>query len=609
MRPTRPQVQEALDRILASRGFRSSERMSAFLRFVVQHTLDQAPGPLKEFLVAERVFGRDDSFDPRTDTIVRVEARRLRSKLQQYYRDEGRGDPIVIELADRGYTPTFRAAVPEAGVLPARARRPWAIAAAVAALLAVAGLSAGRWRPWSPQHIRVGVLACDNLGGDSEDEPLSGGLAAGILSSLNYVESLTPVNGVQFRGGSIDARVIARDLDAEFVLLCTVQREGQRALITARLVNGQDGSSMALGTFDRQIDSEIDIQTRITRSIVEALSMHLTSSVEGRIRPDTASDEAHRSYLIGLHFWERGAGRLSAADLQKSVEYMEKAIGADPKYAAAHAGLADALGMLLSLGQEPHPDNVAARVRSEARLARDLGGDDSAEGHFAWAAVLASEGKWNDAEREYEWAIRLKPTFGPALQAYATLVLTPMRRYAEAIDKLRLAAKVQPAAAVPRTFLGQTQVYAGQFDEAIATLDEALELEGDYEAARATLALAHLGKASFSEALEQLKLLEHSRNLPYNQGVLGYVYAKLGQREAARKVLESLGSGPFVSIDVAAIHAGLGNTAEAMRALEEARRHLGPSIAWISGDPRFRGLDAEPGFERLLKQIGVERGR
>jgi TolB-like protein/tetratricopeptide (TPR) repeat protein len=603
--PTRLQVQEALDRVVASPRFRSSERMSAFLRFVVQHTLDGGPGPLKEFLIAERVFGRGDSFDPRTDTIVRVEARRLRSKLQKYYQDEGRDDPVVIELAERGYTPTFRTAVQQVGVLPERRRRPWAIAAA-ATLLALAGLSAWGWRSWPRERVdSVGVLACDNLTGHPEDEPLSSGLAIGILLSLMNVTELRPVDGILFNGSnSVDVRAIADRLGVESVFLCSVQREGRRLLVTARLVNGKDGSLMWALPVDRKIESEIDIQAEIARSIVTALNIHLTSSVDGRLRPETTSDDAHVFYLTGLHFWDRGAGGLRPEELQKSVEYMEKAIAADENYAAAHAGLADALGMLL--GFDPNPE-ILARVKWEARRARDLGGDDSAEGHYAIAGVLASEGKWDEADREFLGAIELKPTFGPARQAYANLLLAPLRRYEEAIDQLNMAANLRPVAAVPKVFLGQALVYAGRFDDALIPLEKALELESDLDAAKATLALAHLGKGSYGQALEQLKTLEHSREFPYAKGLLGYTYARLGRRDDARELVDVLGESPMTAIDVAAIYSGLGETTRAVHALEKAYRSFGPAIAWVSGDPRFRDLDAEPGYDRLLKQIGVQR--
>src|SRR5215510_4991580 len=106
--PSQDNIQSALHKILASRPFQGSERMSRFLRFVVEHALDEQRTPLKEHLLAEHVFDRDDSFDPRTDTIVRVEARRLRAKLKEYYGDEGKDDPVIIELPERGYRPAFR---------------------------------------------------------------------------------------------------------------------------------------------------------------------------------------------------------------------------------------------------------------------------------------------------------------------------------------------------------------------------------------------------------------------------------------------------------------------------------------------------------------------
>jgi serine/threonine-protein kinase len=584
--------------------------MSAFLSFVVHHTLDGEPGPLKESLIAERVFGRDGSFDPRTDTIVRVEARRLRSKLQKYYRDEGRDDPVVIELADRGYAPTFRAAVSEPAVRPARRSPTWTVAAAVA-LLALIGLSAiWGWRSWPRVRVvSVGVLACENLNRNPEDEPLSRGLAIGILGSLAST-SLRPVDGILFSGSSsIDVRAIAGELGVESVFLCSIQTEGQRLLVSARLVNGKDGRLLWADTFDRKVDSVIDIQTRIARSIVTALDIHLTSPVEERIRPETTSDAAHDHYLTGLHFWDRGAGGFRAEDLRKSVEYMEKAIAADPNYAAAHAGLADSLGMLLSLDPALNPEQVTERVKSEARLARDLGGERSAEGYYAIALVHASEGKWDDADQEFQRAVELKPTFGAARQAYATLVLAPLRRYEEAIEQLTTAADLRPVAAVPKVFLAQALVYAGRFDAATVPLRKALELESDYEAAATTLALAHVGAGSYTQALEQLKTLEHSRDLPYVGGLRGFVFAKLGRRDEARRLLEFLGDSPLTAIDVAAIHSGLGDPAAAIQALERAYRALGPGIAWVSGDPRFRSLDAEPGFERLLTQIGVQRRR
>jgi hypothetical protein len=116
--------------------FKDSERMCRFLRLAVEHALREDPAPLKEYEIGVRVFDRREDFDPRQDTIVRVEARRLRAKLRKYYGTEGLHAPVVIEFPDRGYVPTFRL---ERGA-PVRRRYKVALAAAGMCLAGLATL-------------------------------------------------------------------------------------------------------------------------------------------------------------------------------------------------------------------------------------------------------------------------------------------------------------------------------------------------------------------------------------------------------------------------------------------------------------------------------------
>src|SRR5262252_9644194 len=92
-------VRKHLERILESSGFVRNERMSRFLRFVVERHLEGKDQELKESVIAIEVFGRRPDFDPRLDPVVRTEAGRLRSRLSEYYVDKGKNDPLVIELA------------------------------------------------------------------------------------------------------------------------------------------------------------------------------------------------------------------------------------------------------------------------------------------------------------------------------------------------------------------------------------------------------------------------------------------------------------------------------------------------------------------------------
>lgn len=100
-------VQAQLNRILSSRTFADAERGSRFLRFVVEATLQGRTDEIKESVIGVEVLSRSPSFDPKTDPIVRVEAGRLRSRLNTYYQNEGKADPVLISLPKGGYVPEF----------------------------------------------------------------------------------------------------------------------------------------------------------------------------------------------------------------------------------------------------------------------------------------------------------------------------------------------------------------------------------------------------------------------------------------------------------------------------------------------------------------------
>ena len=101
-------VRQQLSRILASKTFSQVERLKRFISFIVGETVGGRGGELKEYVIGVQVFGKEPSFDPRTDPIVRVQARRLRTRLARYYRDEGNNDELIIDLPKGGYAPVFR---------------------------------------------------------------------------------------------------------------------------------------------------------------------------------------------------------------------------------------------------------------------------------------------------------------------------------------------------------------------------------------------------------------------------------------------------------------------------------------------------------------------
>src|SRR4029453_1334620 len=100
-------VRHTLEKILASAVFASSPRMSRFLKFVVEQTLEGKAGQIKEYVVAIEVFDKPDDYDPKADSTVRTEASKLRSRLGRYYETAGREDPVVISIPKGTYAATF----------------------------------------------------------------------------------------------------------------------------------------------------------------------------------------------------------------------------------------------------------------------------------------------------------------------------------------------------------------------------------------------------------------------------------------------------------------------------------------------------------------------
>src|SRR6201988_4460807 len=112
--PSAPEVQVELEPVLAPTPFSNCHRSQRFLRYVVETSLGNRVEFLKEFAIAVDVFGRNVSYDPSVDATVRVEAGRLRSRLRDYYADEGRNDPVVIDIPKGGYRATFTERSPAA---------------------------------------------------------------------------------------------------------------------------------------------------------------------------------------------------------------------------------------------------------------------------------------------------------------------------------------------------------------------------------------------------------------------------------------------------------------------------------------------------------------
>lgn len=257
MLATPEDVRRQLERILSSPLFSSSERLRRFLTFVVDQTLAGDGDRLKEYVIGVEVFDRDADYDPRLDSIVRVEAARLRAKLAEYYAGEGRADPIVLTLPKGGYAPvvsviepTVAAATAVAaaasaapGTLsPSTSRRAWSIAAAAAVL--VVAIAAGVSAPWTTENaprLRIAVLPFATYSANPAEEVLAVRLTEGVTAELVRLDAFHVVASTTARAlAASRARVsdLAAELQADVLIHARVVAEGQRLRVQMRAMNG-----------------------------------------------------------------------------------------------------------------------------------------------------------------------------------------------------------------------------------------------------------------------------------------------------------------------------------------------------------------------------------
>jgi TolB-like protein len=253
--PTEQEIRGELLQILSSEGFANADRMSAFLRYVVEQALAGTGDQVKEYVIGVEVFDRDEHYDPRVDSIVRVEARRLRTKLDEYYAGPGVNDAVIIRIPRGSYVPVFErrslevqpAALPGQDPLPVPARRriSWHIglglAAATIALVALAARSTGLWATdGSTPAATIVVLPFAQFSVDGADALLAARLTDGVSSELARIKTIGVISrtsAAQFATERRSLREIAQALHADFVMEASVHHEADRVRVDVRLVD------------------------------------------------------------------------------------------------------------------------------------------------------------------------------------------------------------------------------------------------------------------------------------------------------------------------------------------------------------------------------------
>lgn len=583
-------LQGEVARIVRSAAFSGSPRHRRFLEYLVAHAVRGDGSRLKEMTLGIEVFDRPAShFDPQRDTIVRVEARRLRARLARYYREEGAGSLIEIVLPVGSYTPTLN-------------RRPDALHTASLAILPALDHSG----------VPIAQAFCDDVFDGLLD-------ALARVPGFKVIARHSAIRAGASVGATPDAtldRTLAAQLGVALLLHGILDRDGDVLRLRLRLVRGVTGERLWTGAWTLPVDSGFGSRDALTARIVDDVGRALPSRLDEPATthdaqpparpPDPPIDERARDLVDrGRYLMRHGAVDAYPQALQR----FRAATAIAPGYAAAHFGIARSLSYLLGMTQiAPHEGIDEARSAALEALALDPQHGDA-------ASILAGlqqrfDHDWDAAQAGYLSAIALAPGSLYVHFNYA-FGLMFSGRFDEAEAELRLARELDPLDLGQRATLALLALYRRDYPRAEASLTALLDDEPRHLLARSLRGALYLFTGRPEMALDEYRIAERSMpDISIGRVGIAQAHALAGRRaeaEAEREALIRAFDGRYLSpYQLALVDLRLGRIDSAFELLGRAALDRDPNFIAVLVDQSLDPLRGDARFAALLARHGLD---
>ncbi len=467
-------------------------------------------------------------------------------------------------------------------------------------------------RPSTPAgatHARstsVAVLPFRNISADSENEYFADGVTEDVIAQLSKIRAIKVISSasvMRFKDRQHTLQQIGAALGVSTLLDGSVRRAGDRVRIVAQLVDVQADRPLWTETFDRQLADIFAIQTEVALRIAAALETELTADERMRVRREPTRDMmAYQLFLQGRQWLIRFTGE----SLRRAIEYFDRAIARDPSYALAYSTKAMAYIELGELGEMApgvaYPGAMDAATNA-LRLDPELGA-----AHCMMGCLKAVwEHAWSDAEQEFKRALELSPGTADTYDLYGRLC-AGLGRYDEAIAMLEHAQELDPLA--HRVDIATALIRAGRLDEAVVRAEHAVEIDAG-DRARATLGWAYFLSGRQREGVVELeRAASASPDSTMWLAQLGEAHGLAGDMVKARVILRTLEERALASYvspyHLAYVHTGLGNVEQAIDWLERAAAERAGPLYGIKGSFLFAPLQSHPRFRALLQEMRLD---
>jgi len=523
--------------------------------------------------------------------------------------------PVPRALAESPVTVRVAEVVPDdrpAGVAPRSRRLTRTIVAGLAAA-ALIGTAAAVWAtrhdeaPSAANEPSIAVLPLANVSRNPQDAALVDGLTEELIAALAKLGPLrvtARTSAFVFKNSNADVRRIADSLGVSHILEGGVQRVDSQLRVEVRLVDARDGSTRWSETYDRRLSDIFAVQSDIASEVARELEVRLGRRTLAHIgRGPTTNIGAYELYLRG----NDPALMRSDSLARMALQYFSQAIALDSTYAAAYAGFSRVHTRLSYSGNAAMSRRDHMALAQQAALKAVALDDSLGEAHAALSQVRRQNLDLASAEAELKRAVALEPR-NARFHLWLAQLNVWMDRPADALAEAHRAAALDPLSPVATAELARALLANGRSDEALAQLAKLRGVQPALLRGRDIAAQCYAFKGMWPEAIAEAQQNVLVGGLPA-QGLLGYMLARAGRTDDARRILTPLleparrvGSGEF---QIATIYAGLGERDHAFAWLDkalEARSIMFDDLPVVLG-----ALQPDPRVDAFRRRLGIQK--
>jgi adenylate cyclase len=453
---------------------------------------------------------------------------------------------------------------------------------------------------------RVAILPFTNISPDAADEYFADGMTEELIAAVSQTRGLHVIartSMMRYKGAGKPISQIGHELRAGTVMEGSVRKAGDQIRISVQLIDAASEEPRWSQTYDRELQDVFAIQSDIAGRVTEALREHvLAERPPVNASTTTRSTKSYVNYLRGRQLWNKR----TEPDLLQAITFFQDALRSDPGYVKAYTGLADTYAALALLEFMP-PRQAFPKARAAVDKALKLDAD-LVDAHTSLGLIhFQYDWAWAEAEAEFRRAIEINPGYAPAHHFFADL-LKARGRFDEAIAQIEQAQELDPLSLAINTGVGHVYYLARQYDRAIEQYQRAVDLDPGFMATHLWFGRPFLEKGMYAEAISELETaVRLSGESTVALAMLGHGLASAGRKAEALQILDQLkrrGKDQYVpSYWIAVIYNGLRDGDQVIAWLRRAFDERSSWLVWSNVEPRFEWIRSDPDFTALMREI------